>query len=215
MAEPRIIKRYRNRLLYDMHSKEQINLDQVRDLVKAGVDFRVKENHTGRDLTLLVLSQVLGDEIRQWQDRDDANEVLRALIKRGGDASMTILSKTVMAAIGAVAITRENAEKLIDELIKRGELDKGERAEAIKEAVERAEARAKEAVGRVRESVKSSGAREKLDKVVESVTTKVKEIREQANRMRPASNEELDSLKKTIADLEARVAELQEHSKAS
>lgn len=215
MAEPRIIKRYRNRRLYDTHSKEQITLQQVRDLVKQGVDFRVKESHTDRDLTVLVLSQVLGEEIRHWQDRDDAKDVLSQLIKRGGDAGMTILSKTVLAAIGAFSLTRENAERIIDELIKRGELDKSKRAEAIKEAVDKAETRAKETVDKVRDSYKSSGARQKLDKIIESVNAKVKDIQEQANRLRPASSEEVDSLKKTIADLERKIDELKKHSEDS
>ena len=80
------------------------------ELVKSGVEFRIKENHTGRDLTLMVMTQVLSDEIKEWNNREDATEVLKALIKRGGDAGMTILSKTVLAAIGAISITKENAE---------------------------------------------------------------------------------------------------------
>jgi polyhydroxyalkanoate synthesis repressor PhaR len=213
MTETRIIKRYKNRRLYDTGSKEQITLAQVRDLVKAGVDFRIKENDTGRDLTMLVLSQVLSEEIRHWQDRDDAHEVLRAMIKRGGDAGMTILSKTVLAAIGAFSITKENAERVVDELIKRGELDKSKRAEAIKEAFDKAETRAKETVDRVRESVKTSGAREKLEHVLEGVTAKLKDVRDQANKLRPASSDDVDSLKATIADLEQKIEELKAEAK--
>ncbi|GAB4320771.1 MAG: hypothetical protein Kow0074_11310 [Candidatus Zixiibacteriota bacterium] len=215
MVETRIIKRYRNRSLYDTQTKEQITLERVRELVKAGVDFRVKESHTDRDLTVLVLSQVLGEEIRHWQDRDDAKEVLSQLIKRGGDAGMTILSKTVLAAIGAFSLTKENAERIIDELIKRGELDKSKRAEAIKEAVDKAELRAKETVEKVRDSYQTSSARQTLDKIIEGVTAKVKDIQEQANRLRPASSEEVDSLKKTIVDLEKKIEELQKHAKES
>ncbi len=212
MTEPRIIKRYRNRRLYDTQTKEQITLQRVRELVKAGVDFRVRESHTDRDLTVLVLSQVLGEEIRNWHDRDDANEVLRELIKRGGDASMTILSKTVLAAIGALSLTKENAERIVDELIKRGELDKSKRAEAIKEAADKAEQRARGTYDRMRDSVKTSGAKQRMDKIIEGVTARVKDIQEHANRLRPASSEEIDSLKQTIVDLEQKVEELKQHS---
>ena len=213
MAETRIIKRYRNRRLYDTETKEQITLAQVRDLVKAGVDFRITENDTGRDLTLLVLSQVLSEEIRNWQDRNDAHVILRAMIKRGGDAGMTILSKTVLAAIGAISITKENAERVIDELIKRGELDKSERTAAVKEAFDKAEARAKDTVDRVRESVKASGAKERFDKILESVTSKLKDARDQVNKLRPASTEDIESLKATIADLEHQIDELKAQAK--
>ena len=212
MAEPRIIKRYKNRRLYDPVTKEQITLAQVRDLVKSGVEFRIKENHTGRDLTLMIMTQVLSDEIKEWNNREDATEVLKALIKRGGDAGMTILSKTVLAAIGAISITKENAEKLIDELIKRGELDKSERAEAVKEAVDKAEARTREAVHKVRESVRTGSAKETLHKVLEGVSAKAKEVREQAARLRPASSDDVDALKRSIADLEAKLDELKAQS---
>jgi len=121
---------------------------------------------------------------------------------------MTILSKTVMAAIGAVAITRENAEKLIDELIRRGELDKSKRAEAVKEAVERAETAAKETVQKVKESKAAARAKETAHKVFESVSATAKELRDQAARLRPASAEDVGELRKTIAALEAQLEEL-------
>lgn len=208
MDEVRIIKRYRNRRLYDTHTKEQITLADVRDLVKSGVLFKVEENDTGRDLTLLVLTQVLGEELRHRDRWGDTGDVLRALIQRGGDTGMTILSKTVLAAIGALAITRENAEKLIDELIKRGELDKSKRAEAVKEAFDKAEARTKETVSKVRESVKSGKAKETAQKVFEGVSAKAKELRDQAVKLRPASSEDVDKLRKTIEELEAQLTDL-------
>ncbi len=208
MDEVRIIKRYRNRRLYDTHTKEQITLSEVRDLVKQGVLFKVEENDTQRDLTLLVLTQALGEELRHRQSWGDTGEILRALIQRGGDTGMTILSKTVLAAIGALSITRENAEKLIDELIKRGELDKSKRAEAVKEAFDKAEARTKETVHKVKESVTSGRAKETAQKVFDSVSAKAKELRDQAVKLRPASSEDVNKLRKTIEELEAQLSEL-------
>lgn len=208
MDEVRIIKRYRNRRLYDTHTKEQIALAEISALVKSGALFKVEENDTGRDLTLLVLSQALGEELRRRQGWGDTGEILRALIQRGGDTGMTILSKTVLAAIGALAITRENAEKLIDELIRRGDLDKSKRAEAVKEAVDKAEARAKETVHKVKESMTSGHAKETAQKVFDSVAAKAKELRAQAVKLRPASSEDVDKLRKTITELEAKLEEL-------
>lgn len=208
MPEPRIIRRYRNRRLYDTATQEQITLAQVRDLVTAGVEFRVLENDTGRDLTLLVLTQVFGEVVRHGSGSSDAPEVLKALIRKGGDSSMAILSKTVMAAIGALAITRENAEKLIDELIKRGELDKSKRAEAIREAAAKAEERARETIEKVKKSPTTAKAREAAEKVRQSVESGIEEVRRQAEKYRPARAEDLEGLKKTIRNLEAKIEEL-------
>lgn len=208
MTEPRVIKRYRNRRLYDTETKEQITLAQVRDLVSEGVEFRIEENDTGRDLTLLVLTQVLGEEARGGATWDDASEVLKALIRKGGDTSMAILSKTVMAAIGALAITKENAEKVIDELIKRGELDKSKRAQAIREAAEKAEKRAKETVEKVKKSKATAKARQAAESVRRNVESGLEEVRRQAVKFRPARAEDLDKLQKTIKGLEKKIEEL-------
>ena len=104
---------------------------------------------------------------------------------------MTILSKTVLAAIGALAITKENAEKWVDELIKRGELDKSKRAAAVKEAVDKAEQRTKETV----------------KKVSRSVSAKVKEVEEGIGK-RISKSSEVAELRKAVDDLAAKVDEL-------
>ena len=108
---------------------------------------------------------------------------------------MTILSKTVLAAIGALAITKENAEKWIDELIKRGELDKSKRAEAVKEAIDKAETQAREAVG----------------KVSRTVSAKVREIKDQKIGKRFARSDEVAALRKVVDDLSAKLEDLRSH----
>jgi polyhydroxyalkanoate synthesis repressor PhaR len=191
MAEMRTLKRYRNRRLYDPASREQVTLAHVRDLVQAGTAFRVEDNATGRDVTVGVLVQVLAEDVRHWRNVEETVTLLRLLIRRGGDTGMTILSKTVLAAIGALAITKENAEKWVDELIKRGELDKSKRAAAVKEAVDKAEQRAKETV----------------QKVGRSVSAKVKEV-EKGIGKRFSKSEEVAELRRAVDDLAAKVEEL-------
>jgi len=194
MGETRTLKRYRNRRLYDPASREQVTLAFVRGLVQTGTEFRVEDNDTGRDVTVGVLVQVLAEDVRKWQNLEETASLLRLLIRRGGDTSMTILSKTVLAAIGALAITKENAEKLVDELIKRGELDKSARAEAVKEAVDKAEQRTKETV----------------KKVGRTVSAKVKEVEEGIGK-RLSKSSEVAALRKVVDDLAAKVDELKSH----
>ena len=191
MGEIRTLKRYRNRRLYDPASREQVTLAHVRELVQSGTEFRVEDNDTGRDVTVGVLVQVLAEDVRQWQNLEETTSLLKLLIRRGGDTGMTILSKTVLAAIGALAITKENAEKWVDELIKRGELDKSKRAAAVKEAVDKAEQRTKETV----------------KKVSRSVSAKVKEVEEGIGK-RISKSGEVAELRNAVDDLAAKVDEL-------
>ncbi len=60
--EPRIIKKYANRRLYDTGSSQSITLQDVRDLVGAGHSIQVVEAKTGKDVTRSVLLQIVADQ---------------------------------------------------------------------------------------------------------------------------------------------------------
>jgi polyhydroxyalkanoate synthesis repressor PhaR len=186
----RIIKRYRNRRLYDTQEKQTITLGNIANLVKEDIPFKVIDNTNEKDLTLSVLINVLGDELKEWGNVPETGKLVRLLIQKGGESGVTILNKTLMAAIGAISLSKENAEKFIDELIKRGELDKSERVEAIKEAVGKAEAKSREMAGKIKDSVKSAQIGKKfartvdleaLDEKVDHLTKMVEEIRAKIN----------------------------------
>ena len=182
----RLIKRYKNRRLYDTETKQTITLGNIALLVKEDVMFTVIDSATGKDITLVVLTNVLGDEIKEWGNVAETSKLIRLLIQKGGESGVTILNKTLMAAIGAISLTKENAEKLVDELIKRGELDKGKRVEAIKEALDKAEEKSKEMAEKIKESVKSVNLTKKyarsddfeaLERKVDHLTKMVEEIK--------------------------------------
>lgn len=182
----RIIKRYKNRRLYDTQTKQAVTLGGIALLVKDDEPFRIVDNTSNKDITLSVLTNVLSDEIREWGNAAETGKLVRLLIQKGGESGVTILNKTLMAAIGAISLSRENAEKFIDELIKRGELDKGERVEAIKEALSKAEEKSKEMAGKIKDSMKSAKLGKKyaktvdleaLDDKVDHLTAMVEEIR--------------------------------------
>ncbi len=60
-----LIKKYANRKLYDTHTSRYITLEGISDLVRDGHDIEVVDRESGRDLTPLILSQiVMGAEKR-------------------------------------------------------------------------------------------------------------------------------------------------------
>src|SRR5258706_504128 len=64
MAAPKhLIKKYANRKLYDTQTSRYITLAGISRLVGEGRDIQVVDRDTGRDLTPLILSQiVVGEE---------------------------------------------------------------------------------------------------------------------------------------------------------
>ncbi len=62
MSEPRLIKKYPNRRLYDTQLSRYITLEDVRRLIAAETPVRVLEQRSGRDITRTVLLQVITEQ---------------------------------------------------------------------------------------------------------------------------------------------------------
>lgn len=135
----RIVKRYSNRRLYDTRTSRTITQFDLAKMIRDGHEVQVIDSATGKDITAEVLGRVLVAETVSKSSVTEAGEFLRDLIKTGGDKSMSILRNTVLASIGALQVTKAKAEKIIDELIKKGELDKSDRKKAVMELLEKAE----------------------------------------------------------------------------
>ena len=135
----RLIKRYRNRRLYDLQASRTITQADLAGMIKEGHRVKVVDSTTGSDITLAVLGRVLLAESSRWRDLKESRELLQEIIYLGGDRSMLLLKNTVLASIGALQVTKAKAEKIIDDLIKKGDLDKSDRKKAIMELLEKAE----------------------------------------------------------------------------
>lgn len=61
-GQPRIIKKYPNRRLYDTHASSYVTLAQVRDLVMQREPFVVCDTRTGEELTRSILMQIILEE---------------------------------------------------------------------------------------------------------------------------------------------------------
>ena len=111
-AQKHLIKKYANRKLYDTQTSRYITLDGISDLVRDGHDIQVVDRETGRDLTPLILSQIVMSE----EKRGEANGAERGLER--GQALLDYVRRTlsVPAAIvsGEVEKRRGDVEDLID-----------------------------------------------------------------------------------------------------
>jgi polyhydroxyalkanoate synthesis repressor PhaR len=62
MAEPRIIRKYANRRLYDTEASRHINKEDVRKLIAAGEDVQIVDEGSGDDITRSVLLQLVAEQ---------------------------------------------------------------------------------------------------------------------------------------------------------
>lgn len=183
----RIIKRYKNRRLYDTEEKKTIKIEDVVCLVKNDIDFKVIDNKSKKDITTKVLAQAFSEELKRWRSLKDTGKILRQLILRGGESTMDFLEKTLLAGLGLFDLTKERAEKIVDDLVKRGEVSKSDKAKAIKELLKGHEQRMKK-------------LKEKIDERVEKLSSKI----------RMAKKEDLDELSKKIDQLAKTVDKLEQ-----
>jgi len=59
-----VIKKYPNRRLYNTSSGRYVNLDDVALLIRQGTDLQVVDARTGEDLTRLVLTQIIVEDVK-------------------------------------------------------------------------------------------------------------------------------------------------------
>ena len=109
---------------------------------------------------------------------------------------MSILRNTVLASIGAFQVTRAKAEKIVDELIKKGELAKSDRKKAVLEMLDKAE----QSTAAIKERVvKETG------KVQQTVTKAVKDLKLVKQADLAKLEKKIDKLSKAVNELAKKI----------
>lgn len=95
--DPRVIKRYANRKLYDTVTRQFTTLSELAVLIEGGTPLVVRDHDTGADLTDDVLAQVLGRRLRGSAGNAD---VLTGLLRGSTDAALK-LSTGLLGSLAA------------------------------------------------------------------------------------------------------------------
>lgn len=112
MSEPRVIKKYPNRRLYDTVESRYITLADIRRLVVDHVDFVVIDKKAGQDITHAILLQVIADQEHHspsMLSRDFLAQVIRSHAENAQGVLSTYLEQS-MRLFGAQS--RELRERL-------------------------------------------------------------------------------------------------------
>ena len=185
--QARIIKRYGNRRLYDTHLKRTIKQEDLAELIGNNVEFKVVDKDTGKDVTLSILSRVFSDSLSANKGNlEQATRLIRFLINQGGFMAKDFFEKSLLFGLGLFDLTKEKAEKIVDEMIKRGEMSQSDKAKAVKELLK--------------------GHEERISKIKAKVDERVDEL---ATRIRGKEKEELASLHRKLDELTKTVEKLE------
>ncbi len=204
----RLIKRYSNRRLYDTQDSRTLTHKELAGLIRRGEKVQIVDTATGRDITAEVLGRIMLTETVSSAGTKETSDLFSRIIELGGETSMSILKNTVLASIGAFEVTKARAEKVIDELIKRGEINKGDRTDAVMELMDRAEKSTAKVYDRV------AGEVGKAQKEIAKYTDQVKQYKVVKREDMQKLEKKVDKLTKLVSSLEKKLDEANKAGKA-
>ena len=119
VGQPRVIKKYPNRRLYDTDTSRYITVSEVRQLVMARTPFVVRDAKTGEDLTRSILLQIILEEEAGGAPMF-TEEMLANIIRFYGHAMQgfmgTYLEKNIQSLMDLQAKLTEQAQGLSPEM---------------------------------------------------------------------------------------------------
>ena len=92
MTEPRVIKRYANRKLYDTQRSRYVTLDQIAEMIRSGEDVKIVDNNSKEDLTTITLAQIIFEEEKKQKSFLPLN-AMRNIIQSGGERIEELVSQ--------------------------------------------------------------------------------------------------------------------------
>lgn len=111
----RTIKRYSNRKLYDLAESRYVTLQDIAAFLQEGIEVRIVDNKTSKDITSVTMAQVLLEQERKRTGGLPLN-MLRNIITSSGELIQKKLTTPVMAMAGEA---EKNLLSLRDETEKR------------------------------------------------------------------------------------------------
>jgi polyhydroxyalkanoate synthesis repressor PhaR len=134
-TEPKVIKRYTNRKLYDTVESRYVTLDEIAEMIKAGGEVKVIDNRTKDDLTAVTLAQIIFEE--EKKSSRTSMKTLLGLIRQGSEMAQQVVGGAGGDFRERVDAVRQVAEQRVQSLLARGQ-QTGEKAREIVSASQEA-----------------------------------------------------------------------------
>lgn len=106
MNQTKIIKRYSNRKLYDTIESKYVTLNDISEMVRKGIDVKIVDNQTNKDITSAVLAHVLFNEEKSRSNLSIG--MLKELIQSGQETLSDYYKNKVLPKLNRKNQNREN-----------------------------------------------------------------------------------------------------------
>ncbi|MBN9683107.1 MULTISPECIES: polyhydroxyalkanoate synthesis regulator DNA-binding domain-containing protein [unclassified Corallococcus] len=198
--EPKIIKRYTNRKLYDTVESRYVTLDEIAAMIKEGTEVRIVDNRTKEDLTSVTLAQIIFEEEKKKNQMPLS--VLREIIRHPGESISGFIQKEVSPRVASI---REEAEQRLDKLLRRedGSLQEAPPAEATTAAPAPQASEGNAASLNPAELLKAS--QRAFEDFQRRIDERVKQVVENLTGNLPALGRDMQALAQRLEELEKKL----------
>ena len=204
--EPKVIKRYTNRKLYDTVESRYVTLDEIAGMIKEGVEVQIVDNRTKEDLTSVTLAQIIFEEEKKQNQMPLA--VLREIIRRPGESLTGFIQKEVTPRVASI---REEAESRLDKLLRREDGTVARQAPGEEAGAASTPSAAAGAPGGPAELLKAS--QRALEDWQRRIDERVKHVVENLTGNLPAMGRDMQGLTQRLEQLEKKLDELEKSRK--
>lgn len=174
VVEPKVIKRYTNRKLYDTVESRYVTLDEIAEMIKGGAEVKIIDNRTKEDLTSITLAQIIFEEEKKTSKM--SLETLRDLIRHGGEVAQRLVVGTQAELRGRVEAVRAAAEQRVQHLMARSQAT-SDRAKELMAASQEAMASLQRRVDeRVRAAVDGVSSLSEVRRQLDEITARLHEL---------------------------------------
>ena len=101
VPQPRVIRKYANRRLYDATASRHVTLEDIRRLIASGEQVQVIDDRSGEDLTRSVLLQIIAEQ-EQFGAPVLSVQLLEGIIRFYGNPVQDMLARYLEQSLGAV-----------------------------------------------------------------------------------------------------------------
>jgi polyhydroxyalkanoate synthesis repressor PhaR len=116
--EPKVIKRYTNRKLYDTVESRYVTLDEIAQMIKGGAEVKIIDNRSKEDLTSVTLAQIIFEEEKKRSQMPLG--ALREIIRHGGESLASFYQEKVQKPlVDRVGDVRSRTESLREDFEQR------------------------------------------------------------------------------------------------
>jgi polyhydroxyalkanoate synthesis repressor PhaR len=116
MAEPRIIKKYPNRRLYDTELSKYVALVDLRKLIHDGVDLKVIDRQSGEDITRNILIQIITEQ-EGGNEALFSTEMLMEIIRNYDEAIHDVFQSYLDQSMRAFTEQQEYIQQSMEDLV--------------------------------------------------------------------------------------------------